>query len=144
VGGRVGHEQPADEPGQRVAVFGRQEAEEVLDIGLEARRDLRDERPARFGEADPDGPSVLCGGNTRDEAAPFRAVDQPAGAANLRIQGNGQGAVSTEGYLAELPSLVDEIAGDAIAVKANTIPLADVEEIWPRADPPGERTVLAP
>ena len=33
--------------------------------------------------------------------------------ANLRLQGNGQGAVSTKAYLAELPSLVEEIdAGD--------------------------------
>ena len=29
--------------------------------------------------------------------------------ANLRIQGNGQGAVSTAAYVAELPSLVHEI-----------------------------------
>jgi NADPH:quinone reductase-like Zn-dependent oxidoreductase len=64
--------------------------------------------------------------------------------ANLRLQGNGQGAVSTEVYLADLPSLVDEIDAGTIAVKANTVPLADVEEVWTRPDVPGERTVLVP
>jgi NADPH:quinone reductase-like Zn-dependent oxidoreductase len=56
----------------------------------------------------------------------------------------GQGAVSTRVYLAELPSLVDEINAGAIAVTTNTMPLADVEKIWVRADSPGERTVLVP
>jgi NADPH:quinone reductase-like Zn-dependent oxidoreductase len=64
--------------------------------------------------------------------------------ANLRLQGNGQGAVSAAAYLAELPSLVDEINAGAIAVKPNRTPLADVEAIWTRPDPPGERTVLVP
>ncbi len=64
--------------------------------------------------------------------------------ANLRLQGNGQGAVSTKIYLAELPSLVDEIDAGTIAVKANPKPLAEVEEIWLRPDVPGERTVLVP
>ena len=47
-------------------------------------------------------------------------------------------------YVAELPSLVDEINAGTIAVKPNTMPLADVEAIWTRPDPPGERTVLVP
>ncbi len=64
--------------------------------------------------------------------------------ANLRLQGNGQGAVTTAAYLAELPSLVDEIDAGTIAAKPNTMPLADVEAIWTRPDPPGERTVLVP
>lgn len=64
--------------------------------------------------------------------------------ANLRLQGNGQGAVSSKAYLAELPSLVDEIDAGTIAVKAKTMALADVEEVWAQADPPGERTVLVP
>ena len=64
--------------------------------------------------------------------------------ANLRLQGNGQGAVSTEAYLAELPSLVDEIEAGTIGIRANTFPLADVEPIWARPDVPGERTVLVP
>jgi NADPH:quinone reductase-like Zn-dependent oxidoreductase len=64
--------------------------------------------------------------------------------ANLRLQGNGQGAVSTKVYLAELPSLVEEIDAGTIAVKANSVPLADVEEMWSRPEVPGERTVLVP
>jgi hypothetical protein len=64
--------------------------------------------------------------------------------ANLRLQGNGQGAVSAAAYLAELPSLVDEIDAGTIAVKPNMMPLADVAAIWTRSDPPGERTVLVP
>ena len=64
--------------------------------------------------------------------------------ANLRIQGNGQGAVSTAAYVAELPSLVHEINAGTIAVKPNTVSLADVEATWTRPDPPGERTVLVP
>jgi NADPH:quinone reductase-like Zn-dependent oxidoreductase len=64
--------------------------------------------------------------------------------ANLRIQGNGQGAVSPAAYLAELPSLVHEIDAGTIAVTPNTMPLADVEAIWTRPDPPGQRTVLVP
>jgi NADPH:quinone reductase-like Zn-dependent oxidoreductase len=64
--------------------------------------------------------------------------------ANLRLQGNGQGAVSPAAYLAELPSLVDAIEAGTIAVHPNTVPLADVERVWTRADLPGERTVLLP
>jgi hypothetical protein len=62
----------------------------------------------------------------------------------MRIQGNGQGAVSTQAYLAELPSLVDEINADRITVTPNVLPLADVERAWSHPDPPGERTVLTP
>jgi NADPH:quinone reductase-like Zn-dependent oxidoreductase len=64
--------------------------------------------------------------------------------ANLRLQGNGQGAVSTEAYLAELPSLVDEINAGAIALRPIPKPLADVDAIWATTDPPGERTVVIP
>jgi NADPH:quinone reductase-like Zn-dependent oxidoreductase len=64
--------------------------------------------------------------------------------ANLRIQGNGQGAVSPQAYLAELPSLVDEIDSGAIAVNVRTIPLADVESAWTAGDAAGQRTVLVP
>jgi NADPH:quinone reductase-like Zn-dependent oxidoreductase len=64
--------------------------------------------------------------------------------ANFRLQGNGQGAVSTKVYLAELPSLVDEIDAGTIGVTANRLPLAEVEEIWETVAAPGERTVLVP
>jgi NADPH:quinone reductase-like Zn-dependent oxidoreductase len=64
--------------------------------------------------------------------------------ANLRLQGNGQGAVSTESYLAELPSLIEQIDSGDIRLRARAVPLADVESAWLRADAPGERTVLIP
>jgi NADPH:quinone reductase-like Zn-dependent oxidoreductase len=64
--------------------------------------------------------------------------------ANLRIQGIGQGALSPGAYVAELPSLADEIDTGAIDVKPNSVPLANVEAIWTRPGPPGERTVLVP
>jgi NADPH:quinone reductase-like Zn-dependent oxidoreductase len=64
--------------------------------------------------------------------------------ANFRLQGNGQGAVSTRAYLAELPSLIDEINGGGIAVTARPAPLADVETVWTAPETPGVRTVLVP
>jgi NADPH:quinone reductase-like Zn-dependent oxidoreductase len=64
--------------------------------------------------------------------------------ANLRLQGSGQGAVSPEGYLAELPSLVQELTAGTIAVNVRPVALADVEAAWAEKDPPGVRTVLVP
>jgi NADPH:quinone reductase-like Zn-dependent oxidoreductase len=64
--------------------------------------------------------------------------------ANLRLQGNGQGAVSPQAYLAELPSLVDEIDAGTIEVNARPVPLANVEATWSAPEVPGVRTVLIP
>ena len=64
--------------------------------------------------------------------------------ANLRIQGCGQGSVSPQAYLAELPSLVAEIDAGTIAVNVRPVPLADVEAAWTAAELPGQRTVLIP
>jgi NADPH:quinone reductase-like Zn-dependent oxidoreductase len=64
--------------------------------------------------------------------------------ANLRLQGNGQGAVSTEAYLAELPSLVEEIDAGTVVVNVRPVALADVEASWLGSEPAGERTVLVP
>jgi NADPH:quinone reductase-like Zn-dependent oxidoreductase len=64
--------------------------------------------------------------------------------ANLRLQGNGQGAVSTAAYLAELPSLVERIGDGTLALTAAPRPLSDVETVWATTDPPGRRTVLVP
>jgi NADPH:quinone reductase-like Zn-dependent oxidoreductase len=64
--------------------------------------------------------------------------------ANFRLQGNGQGAVSPATYLAELPSLVDEINSGAISVTTNVQALADVEMVWNLSEAPGTRTVLVP
>jgi NADPH:quinone reductase-like Zn-dependent oxidoreductase len=64
--------------------------------------------------------------------------------ANLRLQGSGQGAVSTEGYVAELPSLVEEIHSDTLQVNTRVVPLADVEGAWGEPENAGQRTVLVP
>jgi NADPH:quinone reductase-like Zn-dependent oxidoreductase len=64
--------------------------------------------------------------------------------ANLRLLGNGQGAVSTSVYVAELPSLIAEIDGGAIEVNVRMAPLADVEATWSAPEVPGLRTVLVP
>jgi NADPH:quinone reductase-like Zn-dependent oxidoreductase len=64
--------------------------------------------------------------------------------ANLRIQGNGQGAVSTAGYLAELPSLIDEISGEQFQLVPRIVPLRDVAAAWTSKDVPGQRTVIVP
>jgi NADPH:quinone reductase-like Zn-dependent oxidoreductase len=62
--------------------------------------------------------------------------------ANLRLQGNGQGAVSTRVYLEELPSLAEEINGGRLHLEVRTCPLADVEQAWTAPAAPGVRTVL--
>jgi NADPH:quinone reductase-like Zn-dependent oxidoreductase len=64
--------------------------------------------------------------------------------ANLRIQGNGQGAVSPAGYLAELPSLVAEIDAGTIVVSPRVARLADVERVWSEPEVPGQRIVFVP
>jgi len=64
--------------------------------------------------------------------------------ANFRLQGNGQGAVSPQAYLAELPSLVDEIDAGTVEVTAHPVALADVEATWNAPELPGARTVFIP
>ena len=64
--------------------------------------------------------------------------------ANLRLQGNGQGAISTAAYVAELPALVDEIDSGTIGVNVRTAPLLDVEATWSAPEVRGLRTVLVP
>ncbi|HEX3804212.1 MAG TPA: zinc-binding alcohol dehydrogenase family protein [Solirubrobacteraceae bacterium] len=64
--------------------------------------------------------------------------------ANLRLQGIGQGSVSSAAYMAELPSLVAAIDEGRIGITPRPVPLADVERIWLESDPAGERTVLIP
>ena len=64
--------------------------------------------------------------------------------ANVRLQGNGQGAVSTRGYLAELPSLIEEIAAGRLRMATRVVPLRDVESAWVAPETPGERIVFVP
>lgn len=64
--------------------------------------------------------------------------------ANFRLQGVGQGAVSTQGYLTELPSLIDEINLGTLGVAARAIPLRDIEAAWIEPNLPEERLVVVP
>jgi hypothetical protein len=88
--------------------------------------------------------------NFHEKANPPRSWRVPrAGAAHQPAHVShghhaGQGSVSPRTYLAELPSLIEEITAGTIAVRANAVPLADVENAWERNETPGERTVLVP
>jgi NADPH:quinone reductase-like Zn-dependent oxidoreductase len=64
--------------------------------------------------------------------------------ANFRLLGNGQGAVSPRAYVAELPSLVEEITAGRLKVSTVTVALRDVEAAWTRTSAPGERMVVVP
>lgn len=64
--------------------------------------------------------------------------------ANFRLQGNGQGAVSPRAYLAELPSLVDEITASRLKVSTVVVALREVEAAWTRTIEPGHRMVIVP
>jgi len=66
------------------------------------------------------------------------------GSAHFRPQGRGQGSVSPQACLAELPALIGEISAGTIAVRAHPVPLAEVEQAWAAKEPLGERTVLVP
>ena len=48
-------------------------------------------------------------------------------AANLRILGSGQGAIGTREIVAELPSLMKELAAGTLKVNTQAVPLAQVE-----------------
>jgi NADPH:quinone reductase-like Zn-dependent oxidoreductase len=62
--------------------------------------------------------------------------------ANFRLQGNGQGAVSLRGYVAELPSLIEAIAAGHLTVATVTAALRDVEAVWTAPVEDGKRVVL--
>ena len=64
--------------------------------------------------------------------------------ANLRLIGSGQGSVSPRTYLAELPSLVDELTTGEIGVTPRVMPLSEVERAWSLPEAPGERIVFVP
>ena len=64
--------------------------------------------------------------------------------ANFSILGSGQGSISTEGIIAELPSLVKELAMGAITVNAKSFPLSEVEAVWNAPTIPGQRIVFMP
>lgn len=118
---------------------------------IQRRRDARDQAAALGTVDQPAGARLVeleelrqAARLTDDAGATIEFPSVALRSANLHIQGSGQGAVSTEAYLAELPSLIEEIDAGTIAVNANPSPLADVEQTWAEADVPGQRTVLVP
>jgi hypothetical protein len=65
-------------------------------------------------------------------------------AARLQIVGSGQGSVSTQEIVAELPALAGEITAGTLEVDARPMPLADVEQVWADAATTSQRIVLIP
>lgn len=65
-------------------------------------------------------------------------------AANLRIMGSGQGSLTAAGIVAELPSLVEELAAGTLTAAAVPLPLAEVEQAWTAPADPGRRIVFTP
>lgn len=100
-------------------------------------------------------PAILRARSDRSKALHWIQIGSMAGAEislpsyllraeNLNILGSGQGSLTTEGIVAELPSLADEIAAGHLAVSPIPVPLKDVERAWGMAVGPGERVVLVP
>ncbi|MFC3799184.1 zinc-binding alcohol dehydrogenase family protein [Cohnella sp. GCM10012308] len=78
-------------------------------------------------------------------AGPAAAVPSVAlRSADFRLIGSGQGSVTTEGYLAEFPALMDAIASGKLRVDAKPVPLHQVEEAWTAPSDPEKRIVLVP
>lgn len=76
-------------------------------------------------------------------AGPTAAVPSAAlRAARLRIVGSGQGSVSADEILAELPTLAAHITRGALPVDARAVALADVEQAWSRTGT--DRVVITP
>jgi NADPH:quinone reductase-like Zn-dependent oxidoreductase len=65
-------------------------------------------------------------------------------AARIQIVGSGQGSVSGQGFLAELPALAEEIAAGRFDIDARAIALADVDYAWGLAAEVTQRIVLTP
>lgn len=64
--------------------------------------------------------------------------------ANMHVMGSGQGSVSVQAIVAELPHLVKAIISGQIPVEVLRVPLSQVEQAWDTAVPSGYRVVLVP
>jgi NADPH:quinone reductase-like Zn-dependent oxidoreductase len=64
--------------------------------------------------------------------------------ANLWLLGSGQGSLSTEAIVSELPALVQVLASGGFAVNAKSVPLSEVETRWNAPAVPGQRIVFVP
>jgi NADPH:quinone reductase-like Zn-dependent oxidoreductase len=74
-------------------------------------------------------------------------IDLPSAAlrqANLCLMGSGQGSIGVAGMLEELPALAGEISNGAIDVKAQTVPLSQVGEMWEAPMRADKRIVFVP
>ncbi len=65
-------------------------------------------------------------------------------ATDLRIQGSGQGSVSTHDYVWELPAMGEEIQAGRLTVNVGPFDLADAESVWVTPADAGEWTVFVP
>jgi NADPH:quinone reductase-like Zn-dependent oxidoreductase len=65
-------------------------------------------------------------------------------AARIQIVGSGQGSVSGQEYLAELPALAEEIAAGGFAIDFRAMPLSEVEHAWAAAADATQRIVFTP
>jgi NADPH:quinone reductase-like Zn-dependent oxidoreductase len=63
---------------------------------------------------------------------------------NLRVMGTGQGSVSVQAIVGELPRLADELSAGRIPVVALRVPLSQVEQTWNAPMRAGQRVVLMP
>lgn len=78
-------------------------------------------------------------------AGPLSAIPSAAlRAARLQIVGSGQGSVSPQEILAELPQLVRDVSAGIFEIGALTVPLDDVEQAWARASTTRSRLVVVP
>ncbi|NOV03719.1 zinc-binding dehydrogenase [Paenibacillus sp. LMG 31457] len=78
-------------------------------------------------------------------AGPTAAVPSVAlRSANFQLLGSGQGSVSTAGYVAEFPALIDAIATGKLTVNLASFPLSKVEDVWNAPSNLGQRVVFIP
>jgi len=76
-------------------------------------------------------------------AGPTAAVPSAAlRAARFQIVGSGQGSVSTQEFLAELPALARVISAGTLTIDARPMPLAEVGQAWADAASSTQRIVL--
>ncbi len=64
--------------------------------------------------------------------------------ANLQILGSGQGSVTTDGFLVELPALAAELVRHTFTVDALVTPLSEIEQTWSAPSMSGRRVVVTP
>ena len=64
-------------------------------------------------------------------------------AAKLQIVGSGQGSISTQDIVAELPALADALTAGRLDVAGHAVPLRSVTSAWTAGDGT-DRTVLVP